>query len=66
MTKCASEMKKGIVIKALPDIKAGFRIMEKDGTAYYNITEEGIAEFLGEYLNPKLAGLFTQTLNKGD
>ncbi|MBN1799450.1 MAG: V-type ATP synthase subunit E [Spirochaetales bacterium] len=65
LTKCASEMKKGIVIKALPDIKAGFRIMEKDGTAYYNITEEGIAEFLGEYLNPKLADLFKQTSKKG-
>ncbi len=62
LSKCASAMKKGVVIKALPEIKAGFRIMEKDGTAYYNITDEGIAEVLSEYLNPQLAGLFKENL----
>jgi V/A-type H+-transporting ATPase subunit E len=65
LSKCASEMKKGVTIKPLPEIKAGFRVMEKDGTAYYNITDQGLAEVLSEYLSPKLAVLLTNTINKG-
>jgi V/A-type H+-transporting ATPase subunit E len=65
LNRCASEMKKGVTIKPLPEIKAGFRIMEKDGTAYYNITEQGLSEVLSEYLGPELAELLTKTANKG-
>ncbi|MEJ2662773.1 MAG: hypothetical protein P8107_01830 [Spirochaetia bacterium] len=59
-TKLAAEMRKGVTIKPLPEIKAGFRIMETDGEAYYNITDEGISEILCEYLNPRLADLLKE------
>jgi V/A-type H+-transporting ATPase subunit E len=65
LSKCASEMKKGMVIKPLPEIEAGFRIMETNGTAYYNITDQGIAEFFKEYLNPKLKFLLEEKVKKG-
>jgi V/A-type H+-transporting ATPase subunit E len=55
--KLGDRMKEGVTIKPLPEIKAGFRIMETDGTMYYNLTDEGITEFLSEYLNPELAKL---------
>jgi len=63
--KMALEMKKGITIKPIPEIKSGFRIMEKNGTAYFNITDSGIAECLSEYLNPKLASLLEGITNSG-
>ncbi len=64
--KLADRMKEGVTIKPLPEIKAGFRIMETDGTMYYNLTDEGIAEFLSEYLNPELAKLLDHTGGLGN
>ncbi|HUX22300.1 MAG TPA: V-type ATP synthase subunit E [Spirochaetia bacterium] len=55
--RLAGEMSKGVEIKANPGAKAGFRITEKDGNAYYDFTAEGIAEVLSEYLSPRLAEL---------
>jgi V/A-type H+-transporting ATPase subunit E len=66
IAKLAAEMKNGISIKPLPDIKAGFRIMETGGEAYYNITDEGITEILCEYLNPRLAVLLKKNDGQGE
>ena len=60
LSKFAGNMKKGITIKPLSTIEAGFRIMEKGGTAYYNITDQGITEFLLEYLSPKISAILTE------
>ena len=60
----AEELKKGLEIKPFPGLKAGFRVGMKDGSAYYNFTAEGIAEILGEYLNPRLAELMQQAVEK--
>jgi V/A-type H+-transporting ATPase subunit E len=56
-SRLADEMKKGVELKANPSSKAGFRIAEKDGNAYYDFTAEGVAEVLSEYLSPRLAEL---------
>lgn len=53
--KLAEEMKKGVEFKPQPDIQAGFKIGTKDGSAYYDFTDEGIAEFLAAGLSPRLA-----------
>jgi len=50
-----SELKKGVDIKPVKTIRAGFRIGEKDGNVHYDFTPEGIAEILREYLNPRFA-----------
>jgi V/A-type H+/Na+-transporting ATPase subunit E len=49
------EWKKGVFLKPLEGVQAGFRIGEKEGSIHYNFTEQGLAEILGEYLNPRLA-----------
>jgi V/A-type H+-transporting ATPase subunit E len=36
----------------------------KDGSAYYNFTSEGIAEILGEYVNPSLGELIQRAVDK--
>jgi V/A-type H+/Na+-transporting ATPase subunit E len=50
-----NEFKKGIAIKPLKTIRAGFRIGEKDGNVHYDFTPEGIAEILREHLNPRFS-----------
>ncbi|GAB1484425.1 V-type ATP synthase subunit E [Treponema sp.] len=51
----ASELKKGIELKADRNLGAGFRIAAKDGSAYYDFSAEAVAELLSAYLNPRLA-----------
>ena len=60
----AEELKKGVEIKPLAGLKAGFRVGMKDGSAYYNFTSEGIAEILGEYVNPSLGELIQRAVDK--
>ena len=53
--KLAAELKKGVELKSDRNLNAGFRIIEKDGSAYYDFSAESVAELLSSYLNPKLA-----------
>ncbi len=56
-SKLKSEITKGITIKVSPGIEKGFRIKEKDGNAYYDFTEEAVAEAFKQFLNPRIARL---------
>ncbi len=62
MAALAAEMKKGVVIKPHAGIKAGFRIAEKDGSAYYDFTDEGIAENIIQHVNPVLADIIKKSV----
>jgi V/A-type H+-transporting ATPase subunit E len=53
--KLASEIKKGVELKSGRNLGAGFRIANKDGSAYYDFSAESVAELLSAYLNPRLA-----------
>jgi V/A-type H+-transporting ATPase subunit E len=53
--KLASELKKGLEIRFDRNLSAGFRIANKDGSAYYDFSAESVAELLSAYLNPRLA-----------
>ncbi|MDR1867440.1 MAG: V-type ATP synthase subunit E [Treponema sp.] len=50
-----SELKKGIELKSDRNLAAGFRIANKDGSAYYDFSSESVANMLSAYLNPRLA-----------
>jgi V/A-type H+-transporting ATPase subunit E len=56
-SRLAKELKKGVVIKPAPSVEAGFRIGDKNGSAYYDFTVEGLAEILSATLSPRLAEL---------
>jgi V/A-type H+-transporting ATPase subunit E len=60
--KLSEKMKGGVSLKPAPGIDAGFRIAEKDGSAYYNFTADGIAEMLSQYVNPKLSALLRESV----
>ena len=51
----AAELKKGLVIKAGPGQASGFRIVEKDGAAYYDFSAETLAEIFAARVNARLA-----------
>ena len=53
--KLAAELKKGVELKAVRNLGAGFRISNKDGSAYYDFSAESVAQLLSAYLNPRLA-----------
>jgi V/A-type H+-transporting ATPase subunit E len=53
--KLAAELKKGVELKSDRNLGAGFRISNKDGSAYYDFSAESVAELLAAYLNPRLA-----------
>ena len=64
MSKLAADFKKGVEILPLPGSAAGFRISEKNGSAYYDFTDRGIAELLIEYLNPRIAGYISEAVSE--
>jgi V/A-type H+-transporting ATPase subunit E len=53
--KLAAELKKGLELKSDRHLVNGFRIANKDGSAYYDFSAESVAEMLSAYLNPRLA-----------
>jgi V/A-type H+/Na+-transporting ATPase subunit E len=58
--KMSAEAKKGFDIKPSKELDVGFRIAEKDGTAFYDLTDKGISDFLVGYLNPKIAEILKE------
>ena len=57
------EIKSGVELKAHPDIEAGFRFGAKGEHMFYDFTDQGIAEVLAAYLNPRFKDLIN-SLNK--
>ena len=53
--KLAAELGKGLELKSDRNLGAGFRIANRDGSAYYDFSAESVAELLSAYLNPRLA-----------
>jgi V/A-type H+-transporting ATPase subunit E len=62
--KLAAELRQGLELKPFPGLKAGFRIAEKNGAAYYDFSAETVALLMSQYLNDRLAGLMTGALKK--
>jgi len=55
--KLASELKAGLELKPDTGLSSGFRIANRDGSAYYDFSGESVAAMLCAYLNPRLAGI---------
>ena len=62
--KLAAQLKKGLELKSDSSISGGFRISEKDGSAYYDFSSESVAEMLSAYLNPQLAEILKTSVKK--
>ncbi|MGR3302713.1 MAG: hypothetical protein ACUZ8I_09460 [Candidatus Scalindua sp.] len=53
LSRLNKEIKAGIELKVHPNIEGGFRIGMKGSHVYHDFTDEGIADVLAEYLNPR-------------
>ena len=62
--KLIGELKKGVELKSDRNLAGGFRIANRDGSAYYDFSAESVAELLSSYLNPRLAEIL-KTSAKG-
>jgi len=58
----AAELKKGLELKSDRNLGKGFRIANKDGSAYYDFSAESVSELLSAYLNPHLAELLKNSV----
>ena len=56
--KLAKEIKSGLEVKPFKGATAGFRVSERDGKAFFDFTDEVLADYLSRYLNTSL----TETL----
>lgn len=48
--KLAKEIKAGLEIRPVKDISAGFRIASKDGSGYFDCTDEEVAKMLSHFM----------------
>jgi len=62
--KLSAQLAKGMEIKPLTNVDAGFKVSYKDGSAYYNFSAEGVAEIISEFLNPKLAEILKEAVKE--
>jgi V/A-type H+-transporting ATPase subunit E len=53
----AEKLQKGVDVRPVRGIAAGFRIGTKDGSAYYDFTDEALVQLLSAFLNPRLTEL---------
>jgi len=60
----SDKLKSGLELKPVETSMSGFRITEKDGSAYFNYTDEGVAEILCEYLNPRLSDILREAVRE--
>jgi len=63
--KLAKELKAGLELKPDAGLGSGFRIAEKDGSAYYDFSGEAVAAMLGAYLNPRLSAVMSEAAGGG-
>lgn len=53
--KLADQIKKGLEFKPFKGSVSGFRVTEQDGKAFFDFTDEVLADYLSRYLNASLA-----------
>ena len=58
--KLKEETKKGIALKTSQDIRAGFTISFDAGKSHFDFTDKAFAEYIGQYLKPKLNKILTR------
>jgi V/A-type H+-transporting ATPase subunit E len=60
--KLSAELNKGLALKSDRNLGAGFRIANKDGSAYFDFSADSVAELLSAYLNPRLGEILKNSV----
>ena len=56
----SAQFSKGMDVKPIKGLDAGFRISTKDGSVFYDFSDREIAMLLARFLNPQLAKLLAE------
>ena len=59
--KLASELSKGVELRPNRKLTCGFHISNRDGSAYYDFSAEGVSNLLSAYLNPRLSEILKES-----
>lgn len=51
------EIKKGLEIKPVKNVNVGFRLAEKDGSGYFDFSDEATAKLMKPFLSPAIADI---------
>ena len=54
------ELKNGLVINIVPSVDVGFRISDKNGSSYYEFSDEEIGNLLSPYLNEAIVDILAE------
>lgn len=57
LCRLSESLKNGIVLRTSEDISAGFTISYDAGKSFFDFSDNALAEYIGGYLKPKLAGI---------
>lgn len=60
----SDRLKSGVELKTSPRVSSGFRVVERDGGAYVDFTDAGIAEALYELLGPRLSEILRTAIDE--
>lgn len=64
LSKLREEIKKGISIKSSEEIRGGFFISYDGGKSYFDFSDRALAEYIGNFLKPKLKDLLDETFKE--
>ena len=59
--QAAGAFQAGVEIHPSDRLEKGFRVSQKDGSAFYDFSDVGLTDFLLEYLNPKVSEILRET-----
>lgn len=62
LSELQEKLHAGITLKADDKFEGGFRIAQKDGSAYYDYSAEAVADMFSAYLNPRTASIMKEAI----
>lgn len=62
LAELRQETLKGITLKPSGDIRGGFIISYDNGKSHYDFSDKAIAEYITQYIRPKLGGILNQAV----
>ncbi len=60
LTALKAKISGGVTLKTDDSFEGGFRVAEKNGSAYYDFSAEAVAEMFSVYLNPKVTAILKE------
>jgi V/A-type H+-transporting ATPase subunit E len=64
LSSLAASLREGVTIRPSAGVKAGFRIVEKEGSVGFDFKPDELAELFSRFLSPKLKGVMERAVGR--